>query len=67
MLPLRIMGNVDGSNRQFELHHVPNILMLWRNGKLQTADIDYTLVGNTLTMTTAPQLGDKLHAFDPMG
>jgi hypothetical protein len=45
-------GTVNGSNAVFTLVNAPNpavSLQLHRNGLLQTAGIDYTLSGNTIT------------------
>jgi len=58
-------GTVDGSNNVFSLSYQPSpasSLLLYRNGLLQKAGIDYTLSGSTVTFLTGatPQSGDIL-------
>lgn len=57
-------GTVDGSNKTFTLGTTPSgLLLLFRNdGFLAPGGVDYSLSGNTLTMTVAPQPGDILTA-----
>lgn len=61
-------GSVDGINTVFVLAHAPNpaiSLMLEFQGQLQYQGIglDYTLVGNTITMAIAPVSGSILRAW----
>ena len=60
-------GLVDGANLSFVLSSVPNpagSLVVYRNGVLQKAGLDYTLSGNTLQFVAGavPQPGDTLLA-----
>lgn len=60
-------GLVDGANRSFLLASVPNppsSLSVYRNGVLQKAGLDFTLVANTIEFLSAslPQPGDTLLA-----
>jgi hypothetical protein len=61
-------GTVNGSNDLFTLAAVPNpatSLYLYRNGLLQEAGTDYTLINNNMvqfTTTGTPQVGDTLLA-----
>lgn len=63
-------GAINGSNVTFTLAHNPNpdlSLQLFKNGQLLTAGgEDYTLVGTTITLNTAPLPGppsDVLRAW----
>src|SRR5262249_4436764 len=58
-------GLVDGANTTFVLAAVPNpagSLVLYRNGVLQKAGLDYALSGNTIQFVAGatPQPGDTL-------
>jgi hypothetical protein len=55
-------GTINGSNSNFTLAHIPQILYLSRNGIMLSASTDYTIAGSTLTMTTAPITGDIFNA-----
>jgi hypothetical protein len=60
-------GVVNGSNAVFALSAVPTpalSLMLYRNGLLQKAGVDYNLSGNSVTFVPGaiPQAGDLLQA-----
>ena len=60
-------GLVDGVNTVFTLGGVPNppgSLTLYRNGVLQKAGVDFTLLASTVTFVTAaaPQAGDTVLA-----
>ncbi|MCC6861332.1 MAG: hypothetical protein IT158_22380 [Bryobacterales bacterium] len=60
-------GPVDGMNATFTLGYAPDppaSLMLFRNGLLQKASLDYTLSAGTVTFLSAatPQNGDVLTA-----
>jgi hypothetical protein len=60
-------GLVDGANTSFTLSAVPvpaESVVLYRNGVLQKAGLDYTLAGNTIQFAAgaAPQQGDTLLA-----
>jgi hypothetical protein len=61
-------GTIDGTNATFTLAHAPNpavSLLLIRNGLGQSAGLDYTLSGITITFVSAaiPQPGDALVAW----
>lgn len=56
-------GTIDGTNAAFTLKNAPNpagSLEVFRNIGVQIAGVDYTLSGNVITFTTAPQAGDLL-------
>jgi len=54
-------GSINGVNMVFTLAHTPiNQIMLYLNGQYMTPDEDYTISGVTITMTTAPIVGDKI-------
>jgi hypothetical protein len=60
-------GAVNGTNAGFTLVNVPSplaSLILFRNGLMLTAAVDYTIAGNTITFNTGaiPQPGDLLTA-----
>lgn len=61
-------GTVNGANRSFTLANSPSPAMsldLYRNGLVQSAGVDYTISGNTITFlqVATPQPGDLLQAF----
>lgn len=61
-------GVIDGANRQFSLSHSPQpaaSLLLYRNGILQRAGVDYTLSGQQITFceVCTPVPGDILQAY----
>lgn len=62
-----VSGAINGSNTVFTLPSAPasTSLQLFKNGMLQLEGIgnDYTLSNNTVTMTTAPSIGDVLVAY----
>ncbi len=57
-------GVIDGSNVTFTLAHTPigGQIMLYLNGQYMTAGAgeDYTISGSTITMASAPIVGDKI-------
>lgn len=56
-------GAVDGSNTTFTISQIPaseSRFLLFQNGLLLTVTTDYTRVGATITMTTAPAIGQEL-------
>lgn len=60
-------GSMDGSNARFTLTLAPNpatSLLLFRNGMLQKAGVDFTLTGSSLSFQpgSVPQPGDLLQA-----
>jgi len=63
---------VDGTNATFALSYAPTpsaSLLLFRNGLLQKAGVDYTLAGSTVTFLagSVPQPGDSLQASYRVG
>jgi hypothetical protein len=59
-------GAINGVNVTFTLLAAPApaaSLELYQNGMLQRQGTEYTLSGNTITMTVAPITGDTLAAF----
>jgi len=65
-------GTVDGTNATFALSYAPapsTSLLLFRNGLLQKAGVDYTLAGSTVTFLagSVPQPGDSLQASYRVG
>lgn len=54
----------DGVTVNFTLTHPPdpNSLFLYLDGIYQVINVDYSLNGNVITMTTAPAAGRKLYA-----
>ena len=65
-------GTVDGTNTAFSLSDAPapgGSLLLFRNGLLQKAGVDYTLAGSTVTFLagSTPQPGDLLLASYRVG
>lgn len=57
-------GTKNGSNKTFTLLHAPsNVTLLYLNGQyLVSGGVDYSLSGNTITMTVAPLSTDTLVA-----
>jgi hypothetical protein len=60
-------GTINGANTIFTLSAAPApaaSLMVFRNGILQKAGVDYNLAGNTITFTpvSIPLTGDSLQA-----
>jgi hypothetical protein len=55
-------GLVNSSNTVFTLAHTPvaGSLLLFRNGVLQVVGTNYTLVGGTITFTSAPSTGNTI-------
>lgn len=59
-------GTVNGSNVTFTLATPPvnaASLLLALDGLVQTQTVDYTFSGSTITMTTAPAVGQALLAY----
>lgn len=60
-------GAINGSNVTFTLANTPNpalSLELFLNGQLLTSGgVDYTLVGSTITLNTAPPSGSTIRAW----
>jgi hypothetical protein len=61
-------GGVDGSNTAFTLAGAPNpaiSLQLFRNGIMQRAGVDYSLVSNNVAFLAGavPQTGDVIQAY----
>jgi hypothetical protein len=56
---------MDGANKIFTFSSAPdsNQLQLFWNGFLQHELDDYILVGNQITMTIAPGIGDVLVGY----
>ena len=59
-----IIGTIDGANATFWLSLGVYSFSLFRNGVLQTLNVDYTALNNQFTFLTAsiPQPGDILTA-----
>ena len=57
-------GTINGSNDEFTLVSVPKhgTLRLWLNGLRLRPVNDFTVAGNTITLTTAPATGSELLA-----
>ena len=56
-------GSINGVNMVFTLAHTPiDQIMLYLNGQYMTvgAGEDYTISGSTITMASAPIVGDKI-------
>lgn len=54
-------GSINGVNMVFTLAHTPiDQIMLYLNGQYMTPDEDYTISGVTITMASAPIVGDKI-------
>jgi len=61
-------GSINGVNMVFTLAHTPiDQIMLYLNGQYMTvgAGEDYTISGSTITMDSAPIVGDKIRANYP--
>ncbi len=59
-------GTINGTNTVFTLQYSPDPaapLVLVLNGVQQLQSVDYTLSGNTVTFTSAPQSGDWIRAW----
>lgn len=56
-------GLIDGVNATFTISHAPNSVLLFLNGVLQTVGRDFTLSFTTLTLTSAPEVGDSLTVY----
>ena len=61
-------GILNGVNPAFNLSQMPNpagSVTLYRNGLMQTAGVDYTLTGSTITFLpgSTPNTGDTLSAY----
>lgn len=54
------VGRMDGTNTSFTLSHAPgpNALSLFLDGVLQQQGVNYTLTGNTIVYTVAPNSAD---------
>lgn len=58
-------GTINGSNVTFTLSEVPvenDAIEIFLNGLYQEPGVDYSISGTTITMTTAPALGQSLKA-----
>lgn len=51
-------GSINGSNDNFVLSATPTKAYVYLNGILQQPDVDYTLTGDTVTFTVAPESDD---------
>lgn len=58
---IKYSGVIDGANNIFVFDHTPSAFY-W-GGQLQTEGSDYTLSGNTITMTTPPFIGDTVQGW----
>ena len=61
-------GSINGVNMVFTLAHTPiDQIMLYLNGQYMTvgAGEDYTISGSTITMNSAPIVGDKIRSNYP--
>jgi hypothetical protein len=61
-------GTLNGANNTFSLSQMPAppaSLAVYRNGLIQTAGLDYTLLGNSMTFLSGatPEAGDTLIAY----
>lgn len=54
-------GTINGANTVFTFTVSPSLLFFTYNGQLLTPGVGYTLSGNTVTLTAAPQIGDTLY------
>ena len=54
---------VDGANKVFPATDTPaaNSLFVWYQNMIMLEDIDYTLVGDTVTFSTAPRAGRTVY------
>ena len=57
-----LIGAIDNDNLVFEISEaiVPGSEELFRNGILQDEEIDYTISGSNITMTSAPEVNDGI-------
>jgi hypothetical protein len=58
-------GLVNNSNAAFTLSQTPvsnAAVSLYKNGRILIEGTDYTIVGTTITMTTAPNFAEELYA-----
>jgi hypothetical protein len=58
-------GTINGSNVTFVLSQTPKsnpVVSLYVDGIIQIQGVEYTLSGATITMTTAPALGQTIYA-----
>jgi hypothetical protein len=58
-------GSINGSNTAFTLANTPQsgpAVILTLDGLTQIQGVDYTISGTSITMTTAPALGQMLWA-----
>lgn len=55
------VGSVDGSNATFTVTNT--VAFLTVNGQVMTLNVDYTLSGNTITMSVAPPTGSILRSY----
>ena len=58
-------GTINGSNTAFTLSQTPlenETVNLYRDGLKLTEGSDYSLSGSSITMTTAPSVGQTLRA-----
>lgn len=58
-------GTINGSNVTFTLAQTPHenaVVRLYQDGLFLKQGTDYTLSGATITMTTAPAVGQSLRA-----
>jgi len=59
-----LTGNIDGSNTTYTIPIIPNGLMVFKNGVLQSpGGNDYTLTSSTIVFVIAPQVGDSLTSW----
>lgn len=59
-------GTVNGSNVTFSTTYAAvaaNTVLLYLDGLLLTQSVDYTYSGSTITMTTAPAVGQTLVVY----
>lgn len=62
-------GAINGANTIFTTANLPNAntLQVFRNGVYQTPGTSYTATGSTITMATAPQVGDAIRVVYQWG
>jgi hypothetical protein len=54
-------GTINGVNVTFTILNTPiDQIMFYLNGQYMTPDEDYTISGVTITMASAPIVGDKI-------
>jgi hypothetical protein len=59
-------GTVNGVNDEFTLATVPTYassLQVFLNGLIQRQGVDYGIIGDTITFTDAPALGQRVYAI----